>query len=117
MKIELMVDPKDEQTVAETMHAVDPTLLAAKPEHRAHLDGQQLVSFALHVASNLDPISVAIGAFIAKHIAVRVEVGGVPLNASTFKEGLILVRRLRELFGGQKKPKKQNKQKKSKKRR
>jgi hypothetical protein len=107
MKIELMVDPKDEQTVAETMHAVDPTLLAAKPEHRAHLDGQQLVSFALHVASNLDAISVAIGAFIAKHIAVRVEVGGVPL---------ILVRRLRELFGGQKKPKKQNKQKKSRKR-
>jgi hypothetical protein len=106
MDILLMVDPENEQAVADTIDAVDPTLLSAKPEHREHMDAQHLVSFALHVASNLDPISVAVGALIAKHITVRVEVDGIPLTAKTFKQGLSLLRQLQELLSGETKKRK-----------
>jgi hypothetical protein len=101
MDILLMADPADEKEVAETIAAVDPAMLSAKPEHRAHMDAQHLVSFALHVASNLDPISLAVGALIAKHITVRVEVRGVPLTAKTFKEGVRLLSQLQELLGAE----------------
>jgi hypothetical protein len=114
MEILLSVDPRDEQTVADTVNAVDPDLIRTKPEQRAHMDGQHLVTFAMHVVNNIDPFSVTIGALIAKHVRIKLEVGGIPLSAKTLKDGIKLVHQLRELIGGEKETKKRAKGKKRK---
>jgi hypothetical protein len=105
MDVFLMVDPANEEIVAETIQAVDPTLLSAAPESREYMDAQSLIKFGLHAVQHLDAVSVLVGVLLAKHIKVRIEVGGIPLTAKTLKEGLDLIRNLQKLLSNEDAPK------------
>jgi len=106
MDVLLMVDPTNESVVANAIQSLDQRLLEKPPELREHFDAQQLVAFALqtaHLAQHLDAVSVLVGVLVAKNIKVRIEVAGVPLTAQTLKEGLDVIRDLRELLSREKK--------------
>jgi hypothetical protein len=112
MDVLLMVDPTDEKIVGEAIEAVDRTLVSGAPESRKHMDAQSLTAFALHAAQHLDAMSVLVGALLAKHIKVHIEIGGIPLTAKTLKEGLGLIRKLQGLLSDeQETPKKGRKRK------
>ena len=112
MDVLLMVDPASEKIVGEAIEAVDRTLVSGKPESREYLNAQSLIAFALHAAQHLDAMSVLVGALLAKHVKVHLEVGGLPLTAKTLKEGLGLIRDLQKLLSDEPKtPKKGRKRK------
>jgi hypothetical protein len=112
MEVLLMLDPTNEKIVREAIEAVDKTLVSGAPERREHMDAQSLIALALHAAKHLDAVSVLVGALLAKHIKVHIEVGGVPLTAKTLKEGLGLIRDLQKLLTDeQETPKKSRKRK------
>jgi hypothetical protein len=112
MDVLLMVDPTNETIVGEAIEAIDRTLVSGASESRQHMDAQSLITFGLHAAQHLDAVSLLVGALLAKHIKVHIEVGGIPLTAKTLKEGLGLIRDLQKLLSDeQEAPKKSRRRK------
>ncbi|UUO07870.1 hypothetical protein M4951_06035 [Blastopirellula sp. J2-11] len=98
MEVELKVDPASKEIVSEAIDAVEPKLLMGAPESEEHIDGQSLIAIGLDAAQHLDALSVVVGYLLSKYIKIHIEVRGIPLTANTLKEGLALIRNLKELL-------------------